>query len=60
MFPETLFWRSQQNTAVAVKKMYVEKNRKCMKICGLFEHGKKVFFVLFGGFNGFVVLLVCV
>ena len=46
---------SQQNTAVAVKNMHVEKKQKFMKNCGLFLNmAKRCFCLLDLRFNGFV------
>ena len=50
-----ILWCFQQNTAVAIRKLYVEKNRKCMKNRGLFLNMAKW---CFGGlfFEGLMVL----
>ena len=63
MFSEnTIFIVFQQNTAVAMQKLYVEKNRKFMKNSGLFlDMAKRCFlFVFFSGFNVIVVCFLCV
>ena len=58
----TIFIVLSENTAVAIRKLYVEKQRICEKWWVVFEHGKIVFFGVcsFWGFNGFVVCFLCV
>ena len=46
----TIFMVFSENTAVAIQNLYVEKNRKFMKNCGLFLNMVKCFWLVFLGF----------